>query len=69
MIEFLFDHVSMPIDGNYHSYADCGWHYHTFDKETGRQEFRKEINELLQDYDQGYELSSTERFWHYQKKA
>jgi hypothetical protein len=57
MIEFLYDHVSKPVDGNYHSWGNCGWHYHTFDTHTGRQEYRAEINEFLQDYKEGYELS------------
>jgi hypothetical protein len=57
MIEFLYDHISKPLDGNYHSYGDCGWHYHTFDAVTGRQEYRTEINEFLRDYKEGYELS------------
>src|SRR5437763_16844651 len=57
LIEFLFDHVSKPIDGQYHSFASCGWHYNTFDQEGGRAEFRPQINEILRDYRDGYELS------------
>ena len=41
----------------YHEYADCGWHYNTFDKEAGRIRYRSRINELLRDYHVGYELS------------
>jgi len=58
VIEFLFDYVSKPVDGYYHSYNSCGWHYQTFNKETGRQEYLAEINELLRDYQEGYELSA-----------
>jgi len=57
VIEFLYDCVSKPVDGWYHQYGGCGWHYHTFDQETGRREFRAEINDLLRDYKDGYELS------------
>jgi hypothetical protein len=57
IIEFLFDYISKPIDGVYHGFNDCGWHYTTFNKEKGRNEFRTEINELLVDYSGGYELS------------
>jgi len=60
VIEFLFDWISKPVphDGDYHSWGQCGWHYSEFDQHTGRKEFRQEINEMLQDYDSGYELSS-----------
>lgn len=58
MIEFLYDHCSKPIDGNYHSYGDCGWHYQTFDRNSGRKEFREKANKILSLYNEGYELSS-----------
>jgi hypothetical protein len=57
IIEFLYDHVSKPIDGYFHSYNDCGYHYDTFDKKAGQQEFRDGINQILYDYKEGYELS------------
>lgn len=57
MIEFLYDHVSKPLEGHYHSFDDCGWHYRTFDVDAGRREFLPEVNELLRDYRGGYELS------------
>lgn len=57
VIEFLFDCVSKPTDGNYHSYSDCGWHYTKFDQPPGQDEFRTEINKLLRDYQDGFEMS------------
>lgn len=57
VIEFFYDHVSKPLEGNYHSWGECGWHYQTFDAKLGRQEYRSEINEFLCDYGSGYELS------------
>jgi hypothetical protein len=57
MTEFLFDCVSKPSGGYYHSYSGCGWHYNTFDKATGRREFCADMNELFRDYGPGYELS------------
>jgi len=59
MIEFLHDHISYPVDGYYHDYCDCGWHYSEFDTSKGREEFRQEVNELLRDYSSGYELSES----------
>jgi hypothetical protein len=58
VIEFVFDQISKPIDGNYHGYGGCGWHYHTFDKKVGQDEFRNEINYILVDYSTGFELSN-----------
>jgi hypothetical protein len=57
VIELLHDYISKPTKGNYHSYNNCGWHYTDFDTRVGRDEFRTEINELLHDYQDGYELS------------
>lgn len=57
VIEFLYDHISKPLDGYHHSYSDCGWHYQTFNSEIARQEYRSQINSLLCDYKEGFELS------------
>ena len=57
VIEFLYDHVSKPVDGYYHDYGDCGWHYSEFDRGSGQREFRVEVNALLRDYAEGHELS------------
>lgn len=57
VIELLYDHVSSPVSGTYHSYDDCGWHYETFDKAAGQAEYVSRVNELLKDYTEGYELS------------
>lgn len=57
MIEFLYEHCSMPKDGTHHSYSDCGWHYSTFEKEPGRLEYREKMNKVLALYRSGYELS------------
>lgn len=57
VIEFLYDHIATPVEGSYHDYSGCGWHYSSFDQVAGRLEYRVEINELLHDYQGGYELS------------
>ena len=57
MIEFLHDYISKPLEGRYHDYGGCGYHYNTFDKQRGRLEFRTEMNQILRDYGEGYELS------------
>ncbi len=58
MIEFLYDHCSQPTERNYHSWNDCGWHCSKFDRDAGRVEYRRRINELLEAYENGYELSA-----------
>jgi hypothetical protein len=57
VIELLHDLIAKPIDGYYHSWDQCGWHYQTFDEPAGQSEFRQKINDILRDYCEGYELS------------
>lgn len=57
IIEFLFMHVSKPIDGTYHSYNNCGMHWETFNKAEGQKEFRLKINDVLGMYIGRYELN------------
>lgn len=58
IIEFLHDHCSKPLEGDYHSWNDCGWHYSSFDDELGQKEYRDKVNILLRDYSAGFEISS-----------
>ncbi len=57
VIEFLFDHLSKPLDGQHHSFSDCGMHWHTFDQALGQAEYRASVNAILSRYAKGYELS------------
>ena len=57
IIELLHDHASRGVDGSYHQFNQCGWHYTTFDGPSGREIFRREMNEILSDYGPGYEIS------------
>ena len=57
IIELMFDLISKPLEGIYHQYGGCGWHYSKFDKKTGQSEFCDQINSQLNDYVEGYELS------------
>lgn len=58
IIELYHDTISFPIDGYYHSFSGCGYHYSSFDSIKGQEEYRREINEILADYDNGYEVST-----------
>lgn len=57
MIEFIYDWVSKPIDGYYHSYNECGMHWSRFDHAADQAVFRREVNGILADYRSGFELS------------
>src|SRR3954452_22042201 len=56
MVEVLHDLVSKPDKGSCHSFSDCGWHYATFNRTEGQQEFRTEMNKVLRLGDRGYDL-------------
>ena len=57
IIEYLYLHVSKPIDGTYHSWGDCGMHWETFNKAEGQKEYIEKINEILGMYIGQFELS------------
>jgi hypothetical protein len=57
VIELLHDCASKGLEGRHHTYAECGWHYDTFDRAAGRNEFRTEINDALGQYRDGYQLT------------
>jgi hypothetical protein len=59
IIEFLYQYISAPIDGSYHSYNECGMHWSTFDKAEGQSIYRAKINELLLLYERQFELSQS----------
>ncbi|MEZ4802392.1 MAG: hypothetical protein R2797_06430 [Gelidibacter sp.] len=57
VIEFLHDHCSKGIDGQYHSWNDCGYHYSEFSDKEGKQHYKNQLNPLLKDYGGGFEIS------------
>ncbi|HSZ15107.1 MAG TPA: hypothetical protein VK790_13810 [Solirubrobacteraceae bacterium] len=57
VVEVMHDLVSRPVDGHYHDYAQCGWHYNTFDKKAGEAAFRSEMNGVLRMHDPPYEMN------------
>lgn len=59
MIEFLYDNVSKPIKTRdaYHAYSQCGWHFSEFSKKDGQKEFLAKINEILNEYSNGFEIN------------
>ena len=59
VMEFLFQHVSKPIEGRFHSHAECGMHWDTFNREEGRAVYRSKMNEQLTHHEERFELSGT----------
>lgn len=57
IVEFLYQHVSKPIDGTHHDFANCGMHWETFNVSEGRKGLRIKLNELLLLYERPFELS------------
>lgn len=57
VLEFLHQHVSKPIDGNYHSWNECGMHWETFNKSEGQTLYREKVNSILTYYAKPFELS------------
>jgi hypothetical protein len=57
VVEVMHDLVSKPLEGHHHSFNDCGWHYSTFDRTAGQDEFRREMNGVLRLADPPYELN------------
>lgn len=56
VIEVMHDLISKPLDGTYHAFSECGWHYETFNQLEGQVEFREEMNQILQLNDPPYKL-------------
>ncbi len=64
VIEFLYQHVSKPIDGQMHSWGNCGMHWETFNKKEGQRIFREKINSVLEHYEKKFVLSETGEVLH-----
>ncbi len=57
VIEFLHDHCSKGLNGHYHSWNNCGYHYEEFNDIEGQEHFRSIVNPILGEYKDGFELS------------
>lgn len=57
LIEFLYQHVSKPIDGTFHSWNNCGMHWTAFNRAEGQSGYREKINRILDHYQKKFELS------------
>lgn len=58
VIETLYDVVSWPIEGSFHSFAGCGWHYSHFDRKRGQKAMRERLNPVLERIDPPMQLNS-----------
>ena len=57
MIEFLHDHCSKGLNGFFHSWNQCGYHYEEFNDIEGQKYFRDLLNPVLKEYKKGFEIS------------
>ncbi|HEE4846453.1 TPA: stationary phase or STEss regulating sigma factor [Klebsiella pneumoniae] len=55
LIQFCYKHVAIPVKGDYHSYFRH-YHFHDFQIEAGREEFREKINTIFARNSLAYEL-------------
>lgn len=59
VIEFLHDHCSKGLNGHYHSWNNCGYHYEEFNDIEGQKRFRELLNPILREYKDGFEISES----------
>lgn len=60
IIEFLYENCSKPLEHRDHGVFNSDYlcsHYSTFDRESGRKEYREKVNNLLRRYGNGFELT------------
>ncbi|MEJ6979424.1 hypothetical protein WG906_03125 [Pedobacter sp. P351] len=57
VIEFLHDHCSKGLNGHYHNWNNCGYHYEEFNDLEGQRHFRELLNPILKEYLDGFEIS------------
>lgn len=59
VIEFLYDHCSKGLNGHYHNWNNCGYHYEEFNDFEGQKHFREQLNPILREYKDGFEISES----------
>lgn len=59
IIEFLHDHCSKGLNGHYHSWKNCGYHYEEFNDIEGQKHYREMLNPILREYKEGFEISDS----------
>lgn len=59
VIEFLHDHCSKGLNGHYHNWNNCGYHYEEFNDIEGQKHFREQLNPILREYKDGFEISES----------
>ncbi|HEH9439749.1 TPA: hypothetical protein SIA39_001733 [Aeromonas sobria] len=69
MLEYLYQKISKPIEGEMHSWGECGMHWKTFNKKDGQDEFLIKINLVLSHYKVKFELTESGEVLHKPEKG
>lgn len=59
VIEFLHDYCSKGLNGHYHNWNNCGYHYEEFNDIEGQKYYREILNPILREYKDGFEISES----------
>lgn len=59
VVEYFHDHAQRPRTRWLHSFAECGWHYDSHNRESGAAVYRWRVNELLDRYQVGFRLGNS----------
>jgi hypothetical protein len=58
VIEFLYEHISKPMNSTSHGWNSCCVHWNKFNKSEGQKEFCNKINEIFDLYVNPFSLSN-----------
>ena len=68
LIEYFHAHVSEGVEDAEHSFFHefnrCGWHYGGFDAKPAQELFRKRMNRILANYQDGFRLNESGQIEH-----
>lgn len=59
IVEYIYHHISVPVDGRPARNCLCRKHWTVFDRDAAKAKFRREVNALLESYRGHFEMSAT----------
>ncbi|SHO67422.1 hypothetical protein SAMN02745172_04100 [Pseudoxanthobacter soli DSM 19599] len=58
IVEYIYHHISVPVDGRPARNCLCRKHWTVFDRDAAKAKFRREVNALLESYRGDFEMSA-----------